>query len=144
VSARFAELEARDPKNPLGPVLRAKALVQQLPPADYPPEAQTALELLEKALALDEKHAEAHHLIGIVLERKGELDEAAKHLERSIELNSQDPAPHYRLARVYTRLGRVEDAERERRLHEKLSEDVAVVDHRGTAVERRPGAAVAK
>jgi len=132
VTARFAEYQARNPKEPLGYVLHAKGIIAQLPPGGKPPEAQTALDLLQQALALKEDDAEAHYLAGILLERQGEFAKAATHLERSIALNGSDPAPHFRLARVYARLGRKEDSERERELHEKLSNDVNAPDSRGT------------
>jgi tetratricopeptide (TPR) repeat protein len=146
VTRRFAEFEAAHPKDPLGYVLHAKAIVAQLPPAAYPQEAQTAFELVQKALALRENDAEAHYLAGLLLERKGDWNSAAAHLERSIALNSTDATAHYRLARVYARLGRTEDSARERALHEKLSEDQKVTDRRGTAVEskRPPGPGTAK
>jgi Flp pilus assembly protein TadD len=60
--------------------------------------------------------------MGTQLERKRDFDGAAQHLERSVQLNGGDSAVHFHLARVYDRLGRREDAQRERALHEKLSE----------------------
>jgi Flp pilus assembly protein TadD len=134
VARRFAEFEAGHPNNPLGYVLHAKALIAQLPPAGDAPEAGIALELLRKALALREDDAEAHYLMGIMLERGGDWTGAATHLERSIALNAKDPAPHYRLARVYGRLRRSADSERERAIHEKLSEEEAGTDRRGIAI----------
>jgi tetratricopeptide (TPR) repeat protein len=130
LTQRFSEFETRNPKNPLGRVLHAKGIIAQLRPEGYPPEAQAALELLQQALALQEADAEAHYLLGVVLERKGDFGSAAAHLERSIALNAKDPAPHYRLARVYARLGRADDSKRERALHEKLSESETAPDRR--------------
>ncbi len=120
-AARFAALHERNPQNPLGYVLHAKAIVLQLPPAGYPPEAAAAFELLNRAVALKADNAETHYLLGVLLDRKGDYAAAAAQLERSVALNAKDPAPHYRLARVYARLGRKEDAAVQRRLHEKLS-----------------------
>jgi tetratricopeptide (TPR) repeat protein len=122
VVASLTAFEARNPNDPLGHTLHAKSLIAALPPAGYTAEAQTAAELLQRALAIKEDSAEAHYLLGVVLERKGDYAGAASHLERSIALNGKDPAPHYRLARVYARLGRTEDSRRERALHETLSE----------------------
>jgi len=130
VTARFAAYQAQNPKNSLGYVLHAKALIAQLPEGDPTP-AQPALELLQQALALKENDAEAHYLAGVVLVRQGEFAKAAAHLERSIALNASDPAPHYQLARAYARLGRKEDSERERALHEKLSNEVNGADPLG-------------
>ena len=132
VTRRFAAFQARNPDNPLGYVLHAKAVVGQLPPGGFPPEAAAAVEMLQKAIALREDNAEAHYLLGVLLERKEDYAAAAPHLERSIALNPKDPAPHYRLARVYLRLGRKEDSAEQRRIHEKLSEEEGAPVGRGT------------
>ena len=123
IVACFAAYQAMNPAEPLGYVLHAKGILAQLPPGSDPRQTQPALELLQHALALKEDDAEAHYLAGLVLERQGEFAAAATHLERSIALDAASPAPHYRLARVYARLGRKEDSERERALHEKLSNE---------------------
>jgi tetratricopeptide (TPR) repeat protein len=132
VTARFAEYQAKNPKDPMGYVLHAKALIAQLP-ADDAKQAQAALDLLQQALALKEDDAEAHYLAGVVLDRQGEFAKAAAHLERSIALDGNAPAPHYQLARAYARLGRKADSERERALHEKLSNEVNGTDPLGLA-----------
>ena len=128
ITSRFAAYQAQNPKDPLGYVLHAKALIAQLP-ADG--NVQPALDLLQQALTLKENDAEAHYLAGLVLARQGEFAKAAAHLERSIALNASDPAPHYQLARAYAKLGRKEDSERERALHEKLSNEVNSTDPLG-------------
>jgi tetratricopeptide (TPR) repeat protein len=120
---RFASFRVRNPNNPLGYVLHAKAVIAQLPPGGYPPEAAAALDDLNKAVTLAGNSAEAHYLLGVLLDRKGDYAKAAVHLERSIALNAKDPAPHYRLARVYARLGRTQDAAEQRKIHEQLSEE---------------------
>lgn len=123
VTQRFAQLEAKNPSSPLGYLLHAKALVAQLPPTGYPPEAQTAYALVQKSLAIKQDQAEAHYLAGLLLDRQREFEQAARHLERSVALNPGDATAHFRLARVYDRLGRKEDADKQRALHEKLSEE---------------------
>jgi tetratricopeptide (TPR) repeat protein len=123
LTVRFAGFQDRNPENYLGYLLHAKALVAQLPASGFPAEAQTALELVQKSLAFKEDEAESHYLAGVLLERKREFAKAATELERSVQLNANESAAHYRLARVYDRLGRREDAERQRTLHEKLSEE---------------------
>jgi uncharacterized protein HemY len=122
VTERFARFEARNPQSYLGPLLHAQGLIAELPASGFPPEAQTALDLVRKSLALKEDVAEAHFAMGVLLDRRKEFQEAATHLERSIQLNANDSAAHFRLARVYDRLGRSDDAAREREIHEKLSE----------------------
>jgi tetratricopeptide (TPR) repeat protein len=131
VMRRFAEFQANNPNNPLGYVLHAKAIIAQLPPAGYPPEATAAEGMLRKALSLHEEDAEAHLLLGTLLERKENYTEAATHLERSIALNPKNAAAHYRLARVYLRLGRKEAAEEQRAIHEKLTEEEGSIVGRG-------------
>jgi len=123
LTARFADFERRNSESYLGYLLHAKALVEQLPPSGFPAEAQTALDLVQKSLALKDDEAESHYLAGVLLERKREFAKAATELERSIQLNANESGAHYRLARVYDRLGRREEAEQQRALHEKLSEE---------------------
>lgn len=123
VTARAVVFETQHPQSPIGYVLHAKAIVLQLPAAGYPPEAAQAATLLAKALALKEDQADAHYMMGTLLERQKDYPAAAAHLERSIALNETDPAPHFRLARVYDRMGRKEDAAAQRALHEKLSNE---------------------
>jgi tetratricopeptide (TPR) repeat protein len=120
---RFAAFEQRNPENPLGYLLHAKAIVIGLNNATgFAPEAGQALALVEKSLSLNDADADAQFQMGVLLYRKGELAAAATHLERSVELNAKDSAAHFQLARVYSGLGRKEDAARERVLHEKLAE----------------------
>lgn len=133
VTERFAQFAARNPNNFLGYLLHAKGLIAQLLPAGFPPEAQTAFKLLQKSLALKEDDSEGHLLLGVLLDRKGELKDAAAQLERSIQLNPGGSTAHYRLARVYDRLGRKAEAEQQRVLHEKLSEAENATGGRGTA-----------
>ena len=124
VIAKAQMYQSLNPASPLGYVLHARAIMLQLPPGDDSPESQTAYELLLKALSLKEDQAEAHYLLGVLLEGRKDYAAAAAHFERSVALNADDPKPHFRLARVYDRLGRKEDAARERSLNEKLSSDV--------------------
>jgi tetratricopeptide (TPR) repeat protein len=122
ITARFAEYQRRNPDDYLACVLYAKALIAQLPPAGESPLEAQAYALLERALKINAEQAEAHYLMGVLLERKGDFEAARVQLERSIQLNPNDPAPHFRLARVYMKLGRKEEAEQQRSIHEKLSE----------------------
>ena len=121
--AQFTGYERRNPRSYLGYQLHAKALIAQLPPTGFPPEAEMAFGLVQKSLSLKEDEPETHYLLGLLLDRKREFEQAASHLERSIQLNAKDPAVHYRLARVYDRLGRREEGDQQRALHEKLSEE---------------------
>jgi tetratricopeptide (TPR) repeat protein len=119
---RFAEFNVAHPKDAMGYLWYAKALVAQLGPSGESAETERALELLKKSLTLDARIAETHYQMGCLLERKLDYDGAASELERSIALNPKEPGAHFHLSRVYDRLGRKEQASHERGLHEKLTE----------------------
>lgn len=120
---RFVEFNESNPTNALGYMLHAKALLARFGGAERAPEAEAdqALGLLRKSLALKADGAEARFLMGCVLEGKRQYKAAAEELEKSIALNPQGPVAHLRLAEVYEQLGRAEDAARERALHRKLA-----------------------
>ena len=121
VTERAAAFEKSHPQSPLGYVLHARAVMLDLPPGGFPEQAAEAQALLDKALALKEDQADAHYLLGTLLERKRDYAAARRHLERAVALNPADAPPHFRLARVYERLGLKEEAAAQRALHEKLS-----------------------
>ncbi len=121
VTARFADYEKRHPESALGYLLHGRALAVQLPPTGYPPLAEQAQALVERAVAFDDKNAEAHYELGCLLERKRDFANAAKHLEQSVALSVKLPEAHYHLSRVYERLGRRDDAASQRALHAKLA-----------------------
>jgi tetratricopeptide (TPR) repeat protein len=114
--AKFAAYERVNPKDSMGFVLHAKALLEE----DESGNLAEAKTLLAKGLAVKDDDAEGHFLMGRVLESERDLAGAANEYERSAALNPKEPGTHFRLARVYERLGRKEDAARERRLHEEL------------------------
>jgi tetratricopeptide (TPR) repeat protein len=114
LTQRFAEYQAAHPTSAAGYLLHARALdAQSLDPA-------TALQLLDRSIAIDASDPAAHFERGIVLERLQRFSDAAAAFERSIELNPKDPATHYRLARVYDRLGKHDAAQAERDRHATL------------------------
>ena len=114
VTKRFVEYETANPSSAVAYVLHAKALNAQST------EPETVRTLLEKALAIDERNAEAHFELGVMFDRTRRYEDAARELERAAELAPGDPATHYRLSRVYDRLGKHEAAQAQRDLHAKL------------------------
>jgi tetratricopeptide (TPR) repeat protein len=117
LTRQFEQFEKANPARPAGYVLHAKALnAQSIEP-------EKARKLLETAIALDDRDAQAHFELGVVLERERHYEEAVRELTRAAELDPKDSATHYRLSRLYDRLGRPEDARRERELHAKLVAD---------------------
>ena len=144
LTKRFIEFQDRNPDSYLGYLLHAKGIIAQLPSAGSPPQAQTALDLLQKSLSLKEDVAETQYQLGILLDRNGKYQDAATHLERAIQLNPNSSAAHYRLARVYERLGRKDEAEQQRALHEKLSEAENAAGPESMTMEAARPAAPAK
>jgi tetratricopeptide (TPR) repeat protein len=114
VTARFAEFESAHPASAMGYLLHAKALdAQSLKP-------ETALQLLEKSIAIDGRDASAHFEMGSVLDRLQRFPEATAEFARAAELAPSDAAAHYRLARDYDRIGQHEAAQAERERHAQL------------------------
>jgi protein O-GlcNAc transferase len=114
VSERFARYESAHPNNAAALLLYAKALdAQSL-------DAETALGLIEKSLAIDATDASAHFERGTVLDRLKRFGDAAAEFEKAAAITPDDPAAHYRLARDYERLGKHEAAQAEREKHARL------------------------
>jgi Flp pilus assembly protein TadD len=122
IEKKFAAFSAANPNSALGPFLVAKAKYVQLPSSGYPPEAEKAESLLRESLLMKEDEWETHHLLGSLLERKGDADGAISALKRAIELDERNPAPHFPLARAYLRKGMKEEAARERTRFKELTE----------------------
>ena len=122
VIERFRQYHARHPDDPGACLLYAEALVAGLAPEGFPPGAEQAIQLLERARSLDGNRAETHYQLGCLLERKREYAAAAVELERSVALDPRQPGAHFQLARVYERLGHKQDAARERDEHQRLTE----------------------
>jgi tetratricopeptide (TPR) repeat protein len=118
---KFAAYAQANPKDPAAQYLYAKVLLAGLPPAGDPAEAAEAEAALRRALELKEDAWEPHLLLGTLLERKGEVEAAARELERSAALDPDNPAPRFPLARVYLALGRKEEAQRQRELFKELT-----------------------
>jgi tetratricopeptide (TPR) repeat protein len=110
-----AEL-ANDPQNcqaqwKLGDIL----LEQQAEP-------QSALEQLDKALALCPESPEAHEDRGRVLLKLERYEEAAKDLQKAAAADPAEPRPHFLLSQAYRALGRTQEAQTEMRTFSKLQE----------------------
>ncbi|MGO9240612.1 MAG: tetratricopeptide repeat protein [Bryobacteraceae bacterium] len=122
VARRFAEFNAANPADAEGYLLNAKALLAQSRPGEAAPQADQALALLRKSLALKADGAEARYLAGCVLQSRRQYKAALEELEKSIALDPQASAAHLHLAQVYEQLGRAREAARERELQQRLAE----------------------
>ena len=72
-----------------------------------------ALELLHKAIELDDSLAGAHAMLGDLALGKGKAQEASQQLELAARLDPEESQVHYSLAQAYRQLGRRQDAARE-------------------------------
>jgi len=111
----LAEL-ANDPQNcqaqwKLGDIL----LEQQAGP-------QSALEQLDRALALCPESPEAHEDRGRALLKLERYEEAAKDLQKAAAADPAEPRPHFLLSQAYRALGRAQEAQAEMRTFSKLEE----------------------
>lgn len=131
VVARFSARAQRNPQDHLAQHLYGKALAAQGEVVDI---AEAAL---RRSIALKEDFWESHYELGLILEKSGNVEGAAKELERAVALNPTAPVPHYRLARVYDRLGRREEAGQERALHQKLSDrEKAAIEKHASGIKK--------
>jgi tetratricopeptide (TPR) repeat protein/SAM-dependent methyltransferase len=69
-----------------------------------------ALELIGKAIALDERMAEAHYNLALVLEAVGRKSDMLAHYERAVELRPDFAAAMMNLGNAYNDLTRLADA----------------------------------
>jgi tetratricopeptide (TPR) repeat protein len=133
ITQRFAEFQAKNPKNYMGYVMHAKALDAQFK------EPGLAESLLRKSIALNGEYWESHYELAILLEKRGALEEAEKEFRHTTELNPREPSPHYRLCRVLARLGRTKDAQSESAIYRKVAEEYSQdLNRRLATVEHLP------
>jgi adenylate cyclase len=69
-----------------------------------------ALELLKKAITLDDSEAAAHGVLGYLYAMMGQYDKAIAEAERSVSLNPNDASNLTRLSFVLNNTGRAEEA----------------------------------
>jgi tetratricopeptide (TPR) repeat protein len=114
LTEQFVRYESANPASATGYLLHAKALnARSIEP-------ETARQLLEKAISINDRDASAHFELGAVFDRTQRYQDAAREFERAAEIDPADAATHYRLARVYDRLGKTDAARAQRELHAKL------------------------
>jgi tetratricopeptide (TPR) repeat protein len=69
-----------------------------------------ALADFERAIAVDDTYARAHHLKGIALESKNENEKAIEAFNRAIEHNPEYGAAYYSRATLHTKMGNTDRA----------------------------------
>ena len=131
LTQRFAEYQERNPRSYLGYFMHAKALDAQFK------EPELAEKLLLRSIELNPEYWESHYELGILLEKRGAIEDAEKEFRKTTELNPQEPSPHYRLCRVLARLGRTADAQVEAAAMQKATEEYRDDLNRRLATVRR-------
>ncbi len=81
-----------------------------------------AARLLDEAIVIDPKLAEAHYQKGLLLQFQERWSESIPELERSIALKPESARSHYRLALAYARTGNREKAKEQFTLQKKYRE----------------------
>ncbi len=105
--------------------------------------------LLKKAIALDDKLAEAHVELGDLYSGQHQYEEAIPEYTRALELNANLSDAHYRLGTSYVHLGRKDEAQKEFAVYQKLrAQHLAELDKERAEVRQfvysEKGAPVAK
>jgi tetratricopeptide (TPR) repeat protein len=122
VESAFAAFAARNPHSALGPFLKARAIIIQLPPSGMPLQVEVAEKLLRSSLAGDAANPDAHAELAYLLERKGDYASAERSLTKAAALRPSDAVFQYRLSRIYDRMDRAGDAAKARARHSELVE----------------------
>jgi tetratricopeptide (TPR) repeat protein len=76
--------------------------------------------LLQRALQLDPKFAEAHLLLGTLYGARENYAQAIAEFQDAIAINPDLEEPHYRLALAYRRTGNDAEAQKEMQIHDRL------------------------
>jgi import receptor subunit TOM70 len=79
-----------------------------------------AVQLFEKAIAIDDSSIEARYQLANIELADGKPEQALPYLERAIKTDPKDSRLHYTVSRVYRRLGRSSDADGEMEIYQKL------------------------
>jgi tetratricopeptide (TPR) repeat protein len=131
--ARFASL---DPGNAWANYYYAAALWKhRAAPADSQLTSQVR-NLLEKAIGLDPRFAEAYLLLGSLSSELQDLPGAISAYQKAIEANPDLEEAHYRLSQTYELSGQKEKAREELAIYKQLSNRAAEQSARNRTVQR--------
>lgn len=125
VAPRLARLVKEQPQNALGNYLYAMAILKSLEPAPDPKALQQAETLLNRAVTIDPKCADAYLQLGILSFSQHQTEKAIGYYARAIEVQPQLGEAHYRLGVAYDRLGAPDKAKQEFQLHDEIEKQQA-------------------
>jgi Tfp pilus assembly protein PilF len=81
--------------------------------------------LLERALQLDPKLADAHLQLAIIYSARNNFEPAIAAFQKAIAIDPKLEEAHYRLAQTYTRIGEKQKAQKEFEIHDHLLKESA-------------------
>jgi tetratricopeptide (TPR) repeat protein len=130
VAPRLARLVKEQPQNALANYLYAMAILKSLEPTPDPKALQQAETLLNRAVAIDPKCADAYLQLGILSFSQHQTEKAIGYYTRAIETQPQLGEAHYRLGVAYDRIGAPEKARQEFQLHDEIEKQQAATVER--------------
>ena len=133
VAPRLARLVEEQPQNSLANYLYAMAILKSQT-SDQTADGkalQQAETLLNRAVTIDPKCAEAYLQLGILYFSQHQTEKALGYYSKAIEAQPQLGEAHYRLGVAYDRIGAPEKARQEFQLHDEIEKQQAA------AVERQ-------
>jgi tetratricopeptide (TPR) repeat protein len=114
---RFAE---QHPQNAGAATYAATALLRQ--PTEKRDNTK-ARALLEQAISVDPKLADAYYQLGVLDQEETHWQDSTAPLEKAAALNPTLAEAHYRLARAYSHLGQREDAAKQIELQQRYAKE---------------------
>jgi tetratricopeptide (TPR) repeat protein len=131
---RFAELR---PQDGMAQFFYATSLLKGKKPELGSSEFVQVEDLLRKAIALDEKNAQAHFRLGNLYADQRDFDRSFPEYEKTVALDPDLPDVHYRLGQYYVHAGKKELAQKEFAAYEALrAKYLARLDKEGASVQQ--------
>lgn len=121
--ATMADFADKHPENAQVAVYAASNILHNADP-DAKNKLEHAQQLLEQAIRVDPKIAQAYCELGTLQQERLQWRQSIVNLNKAIELRPAFPAAHYRLARAYAHLHQPELADKERALLLKYDQQV--------------------
>jgi tetratricopeptide (TPR) repeat protein len=120
VEVRLARFVRQQPGNADAHYLYAMAILKRQPQPADPQAWQQVVSLLNRAVALDTRCAEAYLQLGILFSSQSDLGKAIGYYNKAIAADPQSGEAHYRLGVAYDRAGTPEKARQEFQLHDEI------------------------
>jgi tetratricopeptide (TPR) repeat protein len=119
VIARFKRYVELEPNNPSGAYFYAMALRKGKRAEDAEKILPQVESLLQRAVALDPKMADAHMQLGSLYAEQREYDKSIAEYQSALKLNPDLPDAHYRLGQDYIHIGQKDRAQTEIEIYQK-------------------------